>query len=103
MVRWLVHPNELNAVPAKIEVSRRVTVNQDQKTGTIFFFRFRTEPPHWAAKTGWMIGVDGPYWDGQEPREIGEWTFSNFTSLHDMKEEEQINRLLKSGGFIPTN
>ena len=25
MVRWLVHPNELNTVPARIEVSRRVT------------------------------------------------------------------------------
>jgi len=26
-----------------------------------YLFRFRTNPPHWAADKGWMAGVSGPY------------------------------------------
>jgi hypothetical protein len=103
MVRWLAHANELNGVPSKIELISRVSVRRAEGTGAVFFFRFRSEPPHWAARKGWMMGIAGAYWDGEELPEVASGTFSQFIPLDEMPVEKQIPRLLERQGFIASN
>ena len=67
--RWLMHPNELGTPPSEIELITTVPVKGvGSKTGSLMLFRFRTDAPHWASKRGWMAGIAGPYWHGDEPR-----------------------------------
>ena len=63
LVVWLMHGNELGAAPDGIEL---VTGIDRPGTGRFFVFRFRTDPPHWAADQGWMAGVAGPYGEAEE-------------------------------------
>jgi len=58
LVRWLMHPNELGCAPDKIEFVATASPNTQEKW---LVFRFRTDPPHWAAEDGWMAGVVGPF------------------------------------------
>jgi len=58
---WLSHPNELKKVPDEMELAQVVTVATDAGPVEYYLFRFRTNPPHWAADKGWMAGVSGPY------------------------------------------
>jgi hypothetical protein len=58
---WLSHPNELKNVPDEMQVAQVVTVPTDVGPVEYYLFRFRTNPPHWAADKGWMAGVSGPY------------------------------------------
>jgi hypothetical protein len=81
MVNWLVYPTELNRVPDAIELMKVVTVDTGFPDGAYdyYLFRFRTEEPHWAAKSGWMAGVSGPYLRKDQPttESLGD-TFSTF-------------------------
>jgi hypothetical protein len=45
-----------------------------------YLFRFRTAPPHWAARYGWIAGVAGPFLRKDAPtiQALGD-TFSTFT------------------------
>lgn len=61
LVVWLTHPNELAAVPEEMELMASLPVPGPGSEGQRYhLFRFRTQPPHWAAKNGWMAGVAGP-------------------------------------------
>lgn len=68
MVVWLLHGNELGAVPDDIELATTMerTAGAPPRRCRYFVFRFRTRPPHWAASSGWMAGVAGPYFEGDE-------------------------------------
>lgn len=62
-------------------------------------FRFRTKPPHWAATTGWMAGVAGPYFDGDDAFDApAAGVFSKFEAFESRSPEdhlaamEQMNR-----------
>ncbi len=79
MVTWLMHRNELNAVPAHIELVAEFEVYEPGQEGRVFMFRFRVLEPHWAADRAWMAGVAGPYWDGEESAH-GLHTFSELKS-----------------------
>jgi hypothetical protein len=46
---WLMHPNELGATPAEMELVRPVEI-QDGERGAMYLFRFRTDASHWASK-----------------------------------------------------
>ena len=98
LAKWLMHGNELAAAPTEIELVRKLPVNQEDKNGSIYLFKFRIDPPHWAADKGWMAGVSGPFWDNEEldDFEYGDGTFSEFESFHNMSEEEHIEYLKKA-------
>lgn len=67
LVLWLLHPNELNAAPDEVELmATEPAPGETSSPRSYFLFRFRTKPPHWAAKKGWLAGVVGPY--AQSPR-----------------------------------
>jgi hypothetical protein len=93
MVNWLVYPTELARLPDEIELMKVVTIDTKLPGGVYdyYLFRFRTNPPHWAAKEGWMAGVSGPFLRGDEPttEALGE-TFSSFAKWDSKKPEEHV-------------
>src|SRR5262245_38477545 len=82
LVNWLLHPTELGRPPDEIEFIQTVAFDTETDAGwaDCFLFRFRTHPPHWAARDGWMAGVSGPFLRKDEPtiQALGD-TFSAFT------------------------
>jgi hypothetical protein len=82
LVNWLLHPTELGRPPDEIEFVQTVAFDTETDAGwaDIFLFRFRTHPPHWAARDGWMAGVSGPFLRKDQPtiQALGD-TFSAFT------------------------
>jgi hypothetical protein len=103
LVCWLMHPNELGTPPSAVELVRTVPVRDAERAGSVLLFRFRTDPSHWASKRGWMAGVAGPYWDGDETPLAAADTFSEMRSFEGMTEEEHVNFLrdaLKKRGLV---
>jgi hypothetical protein len=81
LVGWLVFPTELARVPDQIELKKVVSIDVGEPDGTVeyYLYRFRTLPPHWAAKDGWMAGVAGPFLRKEEPTTEAQGdTFSDF-------------------------
>ncbi len=93
MVNWLIYPTELNRVPGEIELMKVVTVDTGMPDGIYdyYLFRFRTNEPHWAAKSGWMAGVSGPFARKEQPTTdaLGD-TFSSFTKWDSMTPDEHV-------------
>ncbi len=96
MVNWLVFPTELAQVPDEIELMKIVSIDTQTPDGIIdyYVFRFRTSPPHWAAKDGWMAGVAGPFLRKDAPSTVsyGE-TFSTFESWGSKAPEEHVGNI----------
>lgn len=90
LVAWLMHPNELGIAPAAIELVREIPVTEGDKTGSYYLFKFRTDPPHWSSNKGWMTGVSGTVWSGDD-YEIGPGTFSELTPFDVMTEEQHLD------------
>jgi hypothetical protein len=63
IVSWLAHPNELRKAPDAIELVGKHAMESGDGLGklTYFLYRFRVEPPHFAADKGWIAGVCGPF------------------------------------------
>lgn len=100
LVLWLCHPNELAAPPDEIERMAEVPAPASQGRGARYFvFRFRTKPPHWAAKDGWMAGIAGPY-DGTGPLPVElSGTFSRFEAFDSRTPEEHVRVTLEATGI----
>ncbi len=95
LVVWLLHPNELGAKPDQIELAQVIEREQGTRKGRFFVFRFRTLPPHWAAKSGWMAGVAGPYWNGEEPAGPPAIVFSEFEAFDSRSPENHLATIEK--------
>lgn len=97
LVGWLVHPNELGAVPDEIELLKEIEREEGDppEKYRFFVFKFRTKPPHWAAKDGWTAGVAGPYWDGEPPLHMPAGVFSRFESIDSATPEEHLHKVEK--------
>jgi len=82
LVNWLIHPTELGRSPDAIELMQVVPFDTETDAGwaDYYLFRFRTDPPHWAARYGWIAGVAGPFLRKDAPtiQALGD-TFSAFT------------------------
>ena len=93
MVNWLIFPTELGRAPDQIELMKVVEIDTQTEDGIIEFyvFRFRTLPPHWAAKDGWMAGISGPYLQTDPPGELSpSETFSSFEPWESKTPEEHV-------------
>jgi hypothetical protein len=93
MVRWLVYPTELGRVPDQIELKKVVSVDAGGTDGVLdyYLFRFRTLPPHWAAKEGWMAGVAGPFLRKDTPTTEAQGdTFSEFERWNSRTPAEHV-------------
>jgi hypothetical protein len=102
LVNWLLHPTELGRPPDEIEFVQTVPFDTETDVGwaDCFLFRFRTHPPHWAARDGWMAGVSGPFLRKDQPtiQALGD-TFSAFTPWDRKSVDEHVDdvrELIKS-------
>lgn len=77
LARWLMHPNELRSPPDQIELISHLDVVDGDKRGQCFLFRYRVGSLHWAAHHGWMVGMAGPFWEGDPEPDAGRCTFSD--------------------------
>ena len=87
---WLSYPTELDTIPSKIELVKKVDLVENDTTFIYYVLKFKTEPPHWAAKDGWMLGIVGPYFKGSHPYDWTTGTFSRFTKAKNMKPETEV-------------
>jgi hypothetical protein len=97
MVRWLAYPTELGRPPDEIELMKVVSVDAgDDGTLDCYLFRFRTHPPHWAAKDGWMAGISGPFRrkDAPTTSSMGD-TFSKFEPWSSKTPEQHVAEIQK--------
>ncbi len=95
MVQWLVYPTELARVPDEIELMATVAAGKTNKDEVIYLFRFRTQPPHWAAKNGWMTGIAGPFPRGGPPSATGGgYTFSSFQKWESATPDEHVKAIV---------
>jgi hypothetical protein len=95
LVTWLLHPNELGAVPDEITCVKRierVEADLSPETLTFFVFKYRALPPHWAADKGWMAGIAGPYFANDDPWEPPFCVFSRFEAFDSATPEEHLAR-----------
>ncbi|MCC6524700.1 MAG: hypothetical protein IT373_18735 [Polyangiaceae bacterium] len=96
MVRWLTYPTELGCAPEHIELMKTVERDLGSTKGILVYyvFRFRTDPPHWAAKDGWLAGVSGPFRKEEFPT-MDSWgdTFSSFTKWDDFTPDEHLSSI----------
>jgi hypothetical protein len=75
-----------------------------EKDVTYYVFRFKMNPPHWSASSGWRIGVAGPYTINTPYHVMAFGTFSRFDPINDMTSEEHArwvheNKVIKKGFF----
>jgi hypothetical protein len=90
LANWLEYPTELDTVPSKIELLKKVDYTENNTTFTYFVFQFKTEEPHWAAKDGWMMGVAGPYFKTSKPYDFTSGTFSRFIKTKETTPEKEV-------------
>ena len=93
MVRWLVYPTELGRAPDQIELKKVISLDTESDDGMLdyYLFRFRTLPPHWAAKDGWTAGVAGPFVRKDAPTtDSNGGTFSDFERWDSRTPDEHL-------------
>jgi len=96
LARWLMHPNELGAAPAEMELVRRLAVQGEGRSGSVCLFRFRAGPSNFASNRGWMAGVAGPYWDDDKSPRSASWTFSELDPFDRMTVEQHVEYLRRA-------
>jgi hypothetical protein len=81
LVRWLTYPTELDTIPSEIKLVSKETIIDHDTTFIYYVYKFRTDPPHWSAKDGWMFGAVGPYLQNAQPFSWPAGTFSRLNSV----------------------
>jgi hypothetical protein len=91
LAMWLNHPNELGAVPDEMELMATLPAPPPGfEHQRYFLFRYKTKPPHWAAKDGWLAGVAGPYPVDGPVAAGASGTFSTFEPYDSKAPEEHV-------------
>ena len=96
LTNWLVYPTELDTVPSKIELLKKVDYPENDTTFIYYVFQFKTDEPHWAAKDGWMMGVVGPYFTNSKPYDWTTGTFSKFSKIKETTPEKEVDWVHKN-------
>lgn len=98
---WLAHGHELGQPPDEIELADTFIRSLPNGTSVVYYvFRFRVNPPHWAAADGWMAGIAGPYPQGEPPVTMVAGTFSSFEPFDARPASEHLDANLKATGSL---
>jgi hypothetical protein len=90
LFNWLEFPTELNAFPDQIEHIKKVSILEGEENPFYYHvYRFRVDEPHISAKSGWMIGVVGPYFQDSKPFDTPTATFSRLKTVSEVSPEEE--------------
>lgn len=68
LVYWLMHPNELQAAPASVELVEKVEHAYGSRSADFYVFKYMMPEGHWAG-TGWLLGLAGPFFPDEKPYE----------------------------------
>lgn len=105
LASWLAHPNELQRAPTELELVQEVKVDSESELGMLRYllFRFRIDPPSFAAERGWMAGVIGPFLEGSNPPLVlPKVMFSELEGFEKRSPEDHVQvahrSLLRAGG-----
>lgn len=94
MVNWLIYPTELASAPDEIILEKIFTETTKEGEVDFYIFKFKKNPPHWAAKKGWMAGVSGPFNKRDVPTIEGSgYTFSSFSSWESQTVDELLEEI----------
>jgi hypothetical protein len=63
---WMLHPNELRATPARIELLETLRRTLGTKQAEFFVFRYQMPQGHWAGPA-WLLGLAGPFYPDEKP------------------------------------
>ncbi len=66
LAHWVMHPNELQEAPVELAPERIVQRRVDGKNADFHVLRLRMREGHWVGR-GWILGVAGPFFEGDEP------------------------------------
>jgi hypothetical protein len=83
------YPTELGKAPDEIFLVANVLHNADAGL-EYFVFKFFSQQPPWAARTGWMIGVSGPYAVQSRHYDAPLRVFSRFNKLGSVTAEQEV-------------
>src|SRR5262245_63179901 len=65
---WMLHPNELQAAPARMELLEALRRIVGGREGEFFVFRYQMPRGHWAG-SAWVLGLAGPFDPEEKPYE----------------------------------
>lgn len=106
LVSWLSHPNELQRSPDEIELVGEHFIDSESDLGQIRYllYRFRINPPSFAADRSWMAGAVGPFLAGADaPLVLPKALFSELEPFGKRSQEEHVRvvhaSFLHSGGI----
>jgi hypothetical protein len=66
LVYWMLHPNELQAAPATIQLEEKLQRELEGKQGDFYVFRYKLPVGHWAGPE-WHLGLAGPFFPEDLP------------------------------------
>jgi hypothetical protein len=81
LTHWMLHPHELQAAPETIEPVATLTRSVGGRQGEFRVFRYRMPSGHWAGRE-WLLGLAGPFFDGEEPYHSIAGGFSRVSDVH---------------------
>ena len=89
---WLMHPNELQDPPEKIELVEKIQRTFNDREGEYFVLRYKMPEGHWAEKEGWLVGLSGPFFGDEKPYQGTAAAFSRFEDKYgDVKPAELVD------------
>lgn len=89
MVNWLEFPTELGLAPREIELVTIITLRESEALD-YYVFKYRSNTPHWAAKSNWMLGITGPYQEKSMPFDIPLRVFSRFKTIDSTSPQKEV-------------
>jgi len=93
LVDWLVHARELGRAPDAVELLQVVPFDSGTDAGWLdyYLFRFRVAGRHWASRSGWLVGVAGPFLRKDKPtiQSLGD-THSAYRRWDDKPLEDHV-------------
>lgn len=84
LVNWLEFPTELGTAPDEIEFLTKITLNEDEDLD-YYVFKYRA-----AIRSGWLIGVSGPYKKEYLLYEAPLRVFSRFKTIDSVSPEYEV-------------
>lgn len=87
---WMMHPNEEGAAPEEIEVVATVRRRFEEGEGAFHVLKYRMPEGHWACKDGWLVGLAGPYFEGDPPHVNCATAFSRCSDKYGETDPEEL-------------
>ena len=86
---WMMHPNELQDAPEKIELVEALERNIENKKATFFVYKYKMASKHWAGED-WILGVVGPYREIDKPHSGLTGAFSRCNDKYGQIEPSEL-------------